>query len=343
MTRNFVLLRPPSSPRLSPHKPFQRRRRRTHRPRTSSAPAASTAHDDHEGEIVIRGRYIGNLDLLAGTAVLDGVELQRDMRGQLGDTLAKVAGRVGDLLLARLVAAGAARFPGRAHPRAGRRHRLDRRVEHLGRPCGDDRPADRRADRGASRPRGAAVRRAGDRRRGQRHRQAHPARRSRERLSRRRDRRAWQRGGRALGRRRRATSRSATAASSRMSTAAGARSDDLRTGGYVSRPAASRRAVRDRRGRTRGRPCRGGRRSARAGQSARQDPQQPDQADLAWRRPLADPRQFHDRRVGQPLREQLRRADAARRRASSRGRRGRGRGRRARRGAGDDRPRPDAL
>jgi iron complex outermembrane receptor protein len=51
-----------------------------------------TAHDDHEGEIVVTGRYVRNLDLLAGRAVLDGVELQRDMRNQIGDTLAKLPG-----------------------------------------------------------------------------------------------------------------------------------------------------------------------------------------------------------------------------------------------------------
>ena len=62
------------------------------------APAAdqpagdASAHDDHEGEIVVTGRYVGNLDLLAGRAVLDGVELQRDMRNQIGDTLAKLPG-----------------------------------------------------------------------------------------------------------------------------------------------------------------------------------------------------------------------------------------------------------
>ena len=51
-----------------------------------------SAHDDHEGEIVVTGRYVGNLDLLAGRAVLDGIELQRDMRSQIGDTLAKLPG-----------------------------------------------------------------------------------------------------------------------------------------------------------------------------------------------------------------------------------------------------------
>jgi iron complex outermembrane recepter protein len=52
----------------------------------------AAAHDEHEGEIVVVGRYVSDLDLLAGTSVLDGVELQRDIRTQIGDTLAKLPG-----------------------------------------------------------------------------------------------------------------------------------------------------------------------------------------------------------------------------------------------------------
>ena len=55
-------------------------------------PAEHSVHDGHDGEIVITGRYVGNLDILAGTAVLDGVDLQRDLRTQLGDSLAKLPG-----------------------------------------------------------------------------------------------------------------------------------------------------------------------------------------------------------------------------------------------------------
>jgi iron complex outermembrane receptor protein len=66
----------PSAPQAAPDEPAEE----------------TSAHDDHEGEIVVTGRYVGNLDLLAGTAVLDGVELQRDMRSQIGDTLARLPG-----------------------------------------------------------------------------------------------------------------------------------------------------------------------------------------------------------------------------------------------------------
>ena len=85
------------------------------------------------------------------------------------------ARRVGDLVRPQRLAPDPARLPGRAHPRADRRHRLDRRVEHHRRSRGHHRSAARRADRGAARPVGAAVRLVGGRRRRQRHRQAHPA------------------------------------------------------------------------------------------------------------------------------------------------------------------------
>ncbi|QNN68650.1 TonB-dependent receptor [Sphingomonas lutea] len=63
--------------------------------RPTTTPAAADAHSTHAGhedEIVVTGRYVQNLDLLAGTSVLDGADLQRDIRGQLGDTLAKLPG-----------------------------------------------------------------------------------------------------------------------------------------------------------------------------------------------------------------------------------------------------------
>ncbi len=59
---------------------------------TESPDAAHSVHEGHEEEIVVSGRYVRDLDLLAGTSVLDGLELQRDVRTQLGDTLAKLPG-----------------------------------------------------------------------------------------------------------------------------------------------------------------------------------------------------------------------------------------------------------
>lgn len=43
-------------------------------------------------EIVITGHYVEGLDLLAGTSSIDGLELQRDMDVQLGETLAGLPG-----------------------------------------------------------------------------------------------------------------------------------------------------------------------------------------------------------------------------------------------------------
>ena len=61
-------------------------------PAAEQAPAAPSAHEGHEDEIIVVGRYVGNLDLLAGTSVLEGVELQRDIRNQIGETLARLPG-----------------------------------------------------------------------------------------------------------------------------------------------------------------------------------------------------------------------------------------------------------
>ena len=51
-------------------------------------------HTHHHGgeEIVVTGHLVRELDLLAGKSVLAGSELQRELRPQLGDTLAKQAG-----------------------------------------------------------------------------------------------------------------------------------------------------------------------------------------------------------------------------------------------------------
>ena len=44
------------------------------------------------GEIVVTAEGLTQLDILAGTSVLEGVELQREMDGQLGEVLAKLPG-----------------------------------------------------------------------------------------------------------------------------------------------------------------------------------------------------------------------------------------------------------
>src|SRR5688572_11443835 len=67
-------------------------------PADSPSPAPPAQHVDehthHHGgeEIVVTGHLVRELDLLAGKSVMTGTELQREMRPQLGDTLAKQAG-----------------------------------------------------------------------------------------------------------------------------------------------------------------------------------------------------------------------------------------------------------
>jgi iron complex outermembrane receptor protein len=118
-----------------------------------ATPAPPTRADDdfHGGDIIITAPFVRELDILSGTSVLSGIELVRDLRPQIGDTLARLPG-----VSATSFSPGASRpvlrgFPGRARARADRRHRLDRRVQHFGRPCRHHRSAHRRADRGAAR------------------------------------------------------------------------------------------------------------------------------------------------------------------------------------------------
>ncbi|WP_336985544.1 TonB-dependent receptor [Altererythrobacter aquiaggeris] len=60
-------------------------------------PDAESLQDDfHDrraaGEIIVTGVGLDELDVLAGTSVMEGVELQRNMAGQIGDVLAKLPG-----------------------------------------------------------------------------------------------------------------------------------------------------------------------------------------------------------------------------------------------------------
>jgi len=58
-------------------------------------PEASEGSDYHaqdSEEIVVTANFIRELDLLAGTSVLTGTDLMRDLRPQLGDTLARLPG-----------------------------------------------------------------------------------------------------------------------------------------------------------------------------------------------------------------------------------------------------------
>lgn len=56
------------------------------------AGSRSTVHGDPDADVVITAPYVADLDLLAGTSVVSGDELVRDIRGQIGDTLTRVPG-----------------------------------------------------------------------------------------------------------------------------------------------------------------------------------------------------------------------------------------------------------
>ncbi len=62
---------------------------------TRPAPADDDFHDrrnDFDGIIVVNAVGVTQLDVLAGTSVMEGVELQRSLAGQVGDVLVKLPG-----------------------------------------------------------------------------------------------------------------------------------------------------------------------------------------------------------------------------------------------------------
>ena len=60
-------------------------------PEGPRAPAPQTG-DDYHGEIIVTAGGLGRLDLLAGTSVISGQDLQRNLDGQVGEVLAKLPG-----------------------------------------------------------------------------------------------------------------------------------------------------------------------------------------------------------------------------------------------------------
>lgn len=54
--------------------------------------STSAVHAQDETGIVVTAPYVADLDLLAGSSVVTGDELVRDIRGQIGDTLTRVPG-----------------------------------------------------------------------------------------------------------------------------------------------------------------------------------------------------------------------------------------------------------
>jgi iron complex outermembrane recepter protein len=63
-------------------------------PQDSQPPAqpADDVHDMGSDQVVVTAPFVRDLDLLAGTSVLTGNDLARDIRPQLGDTLARLPG-----------------------------------------------------------------------------------------------------------------------------------------------------------------------------------------------------------------------------------------------------------
>jgi len=58
----------------------------------SPEPASTPGGDDFHGQIVVSAAGLDRLDMLAGTSVLEGIELQRNLDGQIGEVLAKLPG-----------------------------------------------------------------------------------------------------------------------------------------------------------------------------------------------------------------------------------------------------------
>lgn len=54
--------------------------------------ATSGTHHQESEDIIVTGNYVRDLDLLSGASVLTGTDLVRDVRPQLGDTLARLPG-----------------------------------------------------------------------------------------------------------------------------------------------------------------------------------------------------------------------------------------------------------
>ena len=138
--------------------------------------AEAAHHDQHdEGAIIVTGIKRETADVLGGVSVLNETELTHEVRPSLGETLARqpgvssssfgptastpvLRGLTGERV--RVLTDGIGSFDLSTVGSGSR---------------GRDQPADGRADRGAARAGGVAVRVERDRRRGQRDRSAHPA------------------------------------------------------------------------------------------------------------------------------------------------------------------------
>src|SRR6478735_8016093 len=61
-------------------------------PKPEAETPAPADDDDFHGEIYVTAGGLGRLDMLAGTSVMEGTELQRNQSGQIGEVLAKIPG-----------------------------------------------------------------------------------------------------------------------------------------------------------------------------------------------------------------------------------------------------------
>jgi iron complex outermembrane receptor protein len=61
-------------------------------PAAAPRPPRSAGHHQESQEIIVTGNYVRELDVLSGSSVLAGADLLRDVRPQLGDTLARLPG-----------------------------------------------------------------------------------------------------------------------------------------------------------------------------------------------------------------------------------------------------------
>ncbi|MDB5667596.1 MAG: TonB-dependent receptor [Alphaproteobacteria bacterium] len=61
-------------------------------PREDETPAADHVHDEIGAQVVVTAPFVSSLNILAGTSALTGNDLAREIRPQLGDTLARLPG-----------------------------------------------------------------------------------------------------------------------------------------------------------------------------------------------------------------------------------------------------------
>lgn len=73
---------------------------------------AGVAQHEESEEIIVTANYIRDLDILAGTSVLTGTDLVRDLRPQIGDTLARLPRGLGNFVHTWRLAPCSPRLPG---------------------------------------------------------------------------------------------------------------------------------------------------------------------------------------------------------------------------------------